>query len=293
MQPADFEAHRRTVRGPDGDVSYVDIGSGPVAVFVHGIGLNARFWRNVVEAVRDERRCVAIDLPLHGHSAARPGQDLSLPALARAIEAVRADVGAEAIDLVGNDTGGALAQLYAAAHPERLRSLALTNCEADGNIPAPAFQGAVDAAARGEFAPRVTAAYRNLDGLEPGRRPLAHGWEHPQRVDIDTMRSYLAPLAGTLEAARQFERLLTSLDPAHLRAAEPGLRALAVPTLIAWGTADDHFDVAWAHWLRDTIPGAELVELPGARLFFPDERADELVPLLRKLWTARGEPRAV
>jgi pimeloyl-ACP methyl ester carboxylesterase len=287
MRPADFEAHRRTARGPDGDVSYVDIGDGPVALFVHGIGLNAWFWRNVVDEVRDERRCVVVDLPLHGHSAARDGQDLSLPALARAIEAVRADVGAAAVDLVGNDTGGALAQLYAAAHPGRLRTLALTNCEADGNIPGPSFRGAVEAAARGEFAPRIVAAYEALDGLEPHRRPLAHGFEHPERVGLDTMRSYMAPLAAGLERARQFEGLLTSLDPAHLRAAEPGLRALAVPALVAWGTADDHFDVAWGRWLRDTIPGAELVELPGAKLFFPDERAGELVTLLRKLW-ARG-----
>jgi pimeloyl-ACP methyl ester carboxylesterase len=36
-----------------------------------------------------------------------------------------------------------------------------------------------------------------------------------------------------------------------------------VPTLIVWGT-DDVFDVSWAYWLRDAIPGAaEVVEIEG------------------------------
>jgi len=54
-----------------------------------------------------------------------------------------------------------------------------------------------------------------------------------------------------------------------------------------WGTGDRFFRVTWAHWLRDTIPGAtEVVELDGARLFFPDERAAELTSALRRHWDA-------
>jgi pimeloyl-ACP methyl ester carboxylesterase len=58
------------------------------------------------------------------------------------------------------------------------------------------------------------------------------------------------------------------------------------PTLIVWGTADDFFDIAWARWLADTIPGTvRCVELPGAKLFFPAERADEFNAELRRFWT--------
>jgi hypothetical protein len=43
----------------------------------------------------------------------------------------------------------------------------------------------------------------------------------------------------------------------------------------------------WAYWLRGTIPGtAEVTEIPGARLFFPDERATELTAALRRYWYA-------
>jgi len=63
---------------------------------------------------------------------------------------------------------------------------------------------------------------------------------------------------------------------------EPQLRELRAPTLIVWGTDDVYFPVKWAHWLAETIPGAKPpVELEGARIFFPEERADEFNRLLR------------
>jgi pimeloyl-ACP methyl ester carboxylesterase len=58
-----------------------------------------------------------------------------------------------------------------------------------------------------------------------------------------------------------------------------------VPTQIVWGTGDRFFDVRWAYWLRDLIPGAtEVVEVPDGRLFFPHERPDELAEPLLRFW---------
>ena len=63
---------------------------------------------------------------------------------------------------------------------------------------------------------------------------------------------------------------------------EPQLRKLQAPTLIVWGTDDVYFPVKWAHWLAETIPGAKpSVELAGARIFFPEERAEAFNQLLR------------
>jgi hypothetical protein len=48
-------------------------------------------------------------------------------------------------------------------------------------------------------------------------------------------------------------------------------------------------DVAWAHWLRKTIPSAvALVEIPGAKLFFAEDRPEALVQPLRCFWQGRG-----
>jgi pimeloyl-ACP methyl ester carboxylesterase len=64
------------------------------------------------------------------------------------------------------------------------------------------------------------------------------------------------------------------------------------PTLIAWGTDDIFFDVKWAHWLEKAIPGTKRrVELNGARIFFPEERANEFNKEVRAHWVASSELR--
>ena len=73
---------------------------------------------------------------------------------------------------------------------------------------------------------------------------------------------------------RAFRRLAHASDRAQLR-------KLQAPTLIVWGTDDVYFPVKWAHWLAETIPGAKPpVELAGARIFFPEERAEAFNQLL-------------
>ena len=66
-------------------------------------------------------------------------------------------------------------------------------------------------------------------------------------------------------------------------AVEPLLRQLQVPTLVVRGMDDVYFSVKWAYWLRDTIPGCrQVVELAGARLFFPEGRPDALAQAPRE-----------
>jgi pimeloyl-ACP methyl ester carboxylesterase len=98
-------------------------------------------------------------------------------------------------------------------------------------------------------------------------------------------RAYLAPSGDAMERGRDFERLVTSLDPSDMDAVGRALRALNAPTLLVWGTGDETFGVKWAYHLRDMIPGAkEVIEVDGAKLFFPEERPDDLVPHLRRHW---------
>jgi pimeloyl-ACP methyl ester carboxylesterase len=274
----------RTVQTRSGDIAYVDTGGqGRVALFVHGVGTNSHLWRNVVHALADdpERRCVALDLPLHGESP--PRQDYSLPALAEAIEDFCAALDLTGIDLVGNDTGGAISQVFAARHPERLRTFTLTNCDTHDNLPPEQFKATVELAERGELAPLVAAG----NALAVARASFGPGYERAEALSDETLHVYIDPISRTPERAREFERFLVSLRAADLLDAEPALRKLDVPTLVVWGTSDEFFELSWAYWLRDTIPGVtEVVEIEGAKLFFPDERAADLVPHLRRHWAA-------
>jgi pimeloyl-ACP methyl ester carboxylesterase len=123
----------------------------------------------------------------------------------------------------------------------------------------------------------------------PKTRKRVYGRTYQDIANLpeDIARVWLEAQVSTAEAARQGQRLLTSLRARDLLAAEPALRRLEVPTLIVWGTDDIFFRLKWAYWLRDTIAGAtEVVEIDGGRLFFPDERATELTAALRRHWEA-------
>jgi pimeloyl-ACP methyl ester carboxylesterase len=144
MDIAEFTARRRTLRTADGDIAYTESGTGPAAVFVHGMATGGALWRHVIEQVDGTTRCIAVDLPLHGGTP--PRDDPSLTALARLVADLCEGLGLEQIDLVGNDFGGVVAQVVAATRPELLRSLVLTNCDTDGNFPPPSFLPVIEAA---------------------------------------------------------------------------------------------------------------------------------------------------
>ena len=116
------------------------------------------------------------------------------------------------------------------------------------------------------------------------KRVYGSGYQDVTNLPEEIARAWLEPLS-TAESARQSQRLLTSLHARDLLAIEPALARLQVPTLIVWGAGDMFFRRKWAYWLRDTIPGAtDVVEIDGARLLFPDERATELTAALRRHW---------
>jgi pimeloyl-ACP methyl ester carboxylesterase len=289
MQLETFEQRRRTVPTRRGEISVIDTGTGavngPVALFVHGVGTNAYLWRNVIARVGEDRRCVAIDLPVHGRTPVPVDGDTTLAGLADAVAACCEALSLDAVDLVGHDTGGAVAQIFAARHPDRLHSFTLTNCDTHDNVPPPAFQPTVDLARAGALAPTAPALFADL---KLARTTIfGSGYEHVDELGLDVVAVFLEPLLATPESARAFEQLLARMDKADLLAVEPMLGQLTVPTLVVWGTGDEFFELRWAYWLRDTIPGVtEVVELDGAKLFFPDERADELTPLLLRHWAA-------
>lgn len=281
-----LDKHRSQVHTRTGPASYLDTGGpGRAALFVHGLGTSSYLWRHVIGQLDGQRRCVAVDLPLHGQTPAAADQDFSLPGLARFLADCCDALKLTDVDLVANDTGGAIAQVFAAGHVERLHTLTLTNCEAHDNLPPKALLPTVLLARIGLFARIAPRWVRDI--ARARKRFYGSGYQDVANLPAEIARAWLEPLFGTRESARQFQRLLTSLHARDLLAVEPALAGLQVPTLIVWGTSDRFFRRRWAYWLRDTIPGAtDVVEIDGGRLFFPDERATELTAALRRHWDA-------
>ena len=133
-----------SVETPSGRISYASAGSGPAALFVHGVVLNKHLWRHQLAGLSDVRRCIAVDLLAHGDTEIAPDQDVSVTANAKMLKEVLDALKIDQVDLVGNDSGGGIAQIFAALNPERVRTLTLTNCDTHDNWPPEAFKPFVD-----------------------------------------------------------------------------------------------------------------------------------------------------
>ncbi len=271
----------RSIQTSSGRISYVEAGSGPMALFVHGVLLNKHLWRRQLAGLSDIRRCIAVDLLAHGDTEIGLGQDVSVTANAHMLREVLDALQVDKVDLVGNDSGGGVAQIFAALNPERVRSLILTNCDTHDNWPPEAFKPFVEMAAAGGLRDTLNAMlsdkaiYRSPGALGPA-------YERPENVSDEDIEIYLRPLVRSEQRTRDFQRFLAAFDHSHTMAVEPQLRQLQAPTLIVWGTDDVYFPVKWAHWLAEAIPGAKPpVKLVGARIFFPEERAEKFNQLMR------------
>jgi len=286
MTPVEFRRSQRTANTAFGGISYVERGSGPAALFVHGVPLNGFHWRHALTALADVRRCLAPDLMGLGYTEVAPDQNVSFDRQAEMLLAFLDALGVDEIDLVGNDSGGAIAQILATRAPERIRSLTLTNCDAHDNWPPEAFMPAVERARKGEFSAGLELIRQNPAIARSGAG-LGVAFQFPERLSDEIVEVYLAPLVASDDRRALIDRYVASMDCAQtLRIYDP-LRGLQSPTLIIWGDSDVFFPEHWAHWLAETIPGTrKTTVLQGAKLFFPEERSEELIRLLREHWRA-------
>ena len=277
-------AKRKQVETPSGRINYLEQGRGPVALFVHGVLLNSHLWRNQLAELSDIRRCIAPDLLAHGDTEIAPDQNVSVTANAEMLQQFLDALKIDQVDLVGNDSGGGICQIFAALYPERVRSLTLTDCDTHDNWPPEAFKPFLEMAANGGLRRTLEAmlsdksVYRSPNALGPA-------YEWPARLSDEDIEAYLRPFVKSEQRLRDLQRFLAAFDSKHTLAVEDRLKTLKAPTLIAWGTDDVYFDVRWSYWLAENIPGTRRrVELKGARIFFPEERWREFNKELRAHW---------
>ena len=275
---------RHSVQTASGRVSYAEQGTGPVALFVHGVLLNGYLWRHQLAELSDIRRCIAVDLLAHGDTEITPDQDVSVTANAMMHKEFLDALNIDQVDIIGSDSGGGIAQIFSVLYPARVRSLTLTDCDTHDNWPPEAFKPFLAMAAGGGLRGTLDAM---LSDKSVYRSPQALGpaYEHPEQVSDDSIETYLRPFVRSEQRTRDLQRFLAAFDNKHTLAIEAQLRTLKVPTLIVWGTDDVYFDVKWSRWLADNIPGTRRrVEFKNARIFFPEERWEEFNKELREHW---------
>ena len=283
---ATFHASRRFARTAFGRIAYVERGAGPAALFVHGLPLNGFQWRGALERLSPYRRCIAADSMGLGYSEIPDGQSVAPEAQAEMLAAFLDTLGVTAVDLVGSDSGGAVAQIFVARYPSRVRTLLLTNCDVHEDSPPPALRPVIEASRAGTFADDVLAP--QLQDGKNARLTTGLGgccYTNPANLTDEAIECYLTPIVSSARRKAQFHAYCGALERNPLLAIEPALKRCQVPLRVVWGTGDTIFDPAGPDWLDRTFPRSRGVRrIEGANLFFPEEMPDIVAEEARRLW---------
>jgi pimeloyl-ACP methyl ester carboxylesterase len=282
MNAAEFHQLRKFADTTFGRIAYVENGSGPAALFIHGFPVNGFAWRGTLDDLARTRRCIALDLMGLGYTEIKPDQKLGFDQQAAMIAGFMDRLGLSQVDLVGNDSGASICQVFAARYPSRLRSLTLTNCEVHDLWPNAMLKAAFD-----QFAdPSIVVGMKAIvESPSVARQAFASVYEDAERIPDEAFKTYFEPLVSSEARSDSVRRFLSLGNLEVLKSIAPQLRELKVPTLIVWGEADTTFDLKSPEWLKDNIGGVRrLIMVPRGKLFFPEEHPKLMSVLLQEFW---------
>lgn len=255
--------------GHDGTrLAYRTLGTGPLLLCHPGGPGRAAAYLEDLGGLAAHRTLVLLDSRGTGASEL-PSDDFSYTAesLAEDLDALRAHLGLDTVDVLGHSAGAKVAQVWAAEHPDRIGRLILVTSYLDVSDPTLAEDRARVRAARSDE-PWYAAAHDAEEGMryapksEQARltreqRPFFYGrWTEREQEHAASADHQTAPRASS--------RFQTTTAPAELRAK---LGAITAPVLVVTGERDGLTPPIAGLRIHEAIPGSHYAEIPGAGHF--------------------------
>ena len=267
-------------------ITYLQKGSGPVLLLIHGMAGSLETWRSVIDALACNATVLAVDLPGHGGSSPGGG-DYSLGSLAAGLRDVLTVLGHDRATLVGHSLGGGIAMQFAYQFPEMTERLVLVSSgglgiEVNTALRAASLPGA------SLFLSVTAEAIRRASGIAGRVMRATHS---PPRPGLDELvRSY----ASLADADRRSAFLATvrsvvGLNGQTVRAGDRLYLAEDLPVLLIWGAEDPIIPVEHARAAHALMPHSTLAVLDGVRHFPHVEAPQRFVTALEE-FCAGAEP---
>ncbi len=285
MDAAAFHAARRFVATRFGRIACYERGSGPAALFLHGFPLNGFQWRGVIDRLAAYRRCIAPDFLGLGYTEVASGGAVDPGSQVEMLAELLDTLSVQEVDLVANDSGGAVAQMFLVRYPERVRTLLLTNCDVETDSPPPALMPVIELAREGKFVDAWLVPWvadKELARSQQGLGGLCYA--DPRTLTDEVIDTYLQPLVAPAQKPH-VNAYAVALDPNPLEGIAESLRRSTVPMRVVWGTADMIFSPESPSYLDALFPNSRGVRrLEGSKLFWPEELPDIVASEARALW---------
>jgi pimeloyl-ACP methyl ester carboxylesterase len=276
-EDTDWEHARRPGRIVDVDgvgMHYVEEGSGPTVLLIHGFGGHTYSFRHTIPSLSADHQAVALDLQGFGYSERPEEGDYSLTEQARLVTRFMERLGIERAVVIGHSMGGGVAMRVATTWPDRVEKLVLV-----ASVPGEGFP-----TVSGRTLPLAKLILPLLTRLAASRLLSATVLD-PSSVTAETREAYLAPLRirGSMDGLYQMLRDNSRLGPVdHER--------IRQPTLILGGAGDRVISHRALERLRERLPHAVLVTVEGAGHLLLEERPDECNAAIRRFIDGDGEP---
>jgi 4,5:9,10-diseco-3-hydroxy-5,9,17-trioxoandrosta-1(10),2-diene-4-oate hydrolase len=264
-------------------IHYQKAGIGRPLLLLHGLVGSARNWRQNITFLSRDSSVYAVDLFNMGESERIPGLDAGLEATADRLAAYMDALGVAEADIAGHSHGGAVAMMFAARHPDRVRSLILF-------APANPFC---------DLGHQLIRFYQTRFGIWLARQipvlprmlkatALSRMYGDPSRVSAGSLEGYIEGLhvPGTMDHILQIVQRWF-VDMGLLRSALTGL--IAKPTLLIWGDRDRAVGLPSGRELQRTLPQSSLMVIPGAG-HIPFEEMPDVCNIAMRDWLLRPLP---
>jgi pimeloyl-ACP methyl ester carboxylesterase len=287
LSAADFHRARKFVETQQGRIACLDMGKGPGALFLHGFPLNSFQWRGVIPQLSSLRRCIAPDFLALGYTEVADGQSVGPQAQVEMLVQLLDKLSISAVDIVANDSGGAIAQLFVTRFPDRASSLILTNCDTEPDSPPAAVLPVIALGRAGKFADTQLAPWLADKQLARSEHGLGgQCYSNPAHPTDEAIETYLAPLLSTPRRKNLTDAYAAALNPNPLVGVTAALKKCYVATRVVWGTADSIFATTSADFLAQTVANSlGLRRVPGAKLFFPEEMPELIIEEAKWVWS--------
>jgi haloalkane dehalogenase len=276
-----FESHYAHIDGAA--VHYVDEGSGPPMLLLHGNPTWSFLYRDVIKGLRDRYRCIALDYPGFGLSRAAPGYGYTPAEHAAVVEQLVSHLDLTDVTLMVQDWGGPIGFAVATRNPERFSAFVIGNTWAwpKADLGTRIFSGLLGGPIGGYLILQRNAFVEKILPANVKRRELPR----------DVMDAYRGPFP-TPQARRPmhvFPREILASRP-FLSQIERDLPKLSDrPALLVWPTKDVAFKERERKRWEQAFPDHRTVILDGAGHFIQEDAADEIVSAISE-WDAASPP---
>ncbi len=266
-----LQPHRARVSA--GEMVYVEEGSGPSVVLLHGFPTSSHLWRDLVPLLAPRFRVVAPDLIGYGDSEKPRGAPVDIRSQAAYVRELLAHLGIEELAAVGHDVGGGVAQLLAL----------------EGGVRALVLLDSVSFASVSGTPKGLLAPLQSSDADQPFserfvRLHLELGMSHRERLADEDVAEYIRPWQ---EDPPALVRAAQANDAGVLGGSEERLKELNVPTLVIWGEEDPFQPSDRAERLWEVLPAASIALLPGCSHFVTEDAAETVLPLVLQFLKSR------